>query len=100
MRVPTAADALDVDRRFSRSAPEAQASGPDDPAPSIPPSRRSAARSLLALFLVVGLATAVVAGWQTKHAAARQSRQSFDQQASGIAATVTRTLQRDADLTT
>ncbi len=90
----------DVDRRFFRSAPEAQEPGPDDSAPSVPPSRRAGARALLSLVLVAGLATAVVAGWQTKNAAAHQSRLSFDQQASGIAANVTRTLQRDADLTT
>jgi len=100
MRAAPGADALDVDRRFSKSAPEAQGPGPDDAAPSIPSSRPGLARVLLSLFLVAGLATAVVAGWQTKTAAARQARQSFDQQASGIAANVTKTLQRDADLTT
>ncbi len=59
-----------------------------------------AVRALLALFLVVGLAGAAIAGMQAKNAAARQSRQSFDQTASGIAARVTTALQRDADLTT
>ncbi len=62
--------------------------------------RRGMARALLSLFLVVGMATAVVVGWQSKSAAARQSHQSFNAQASGIVANVTKTLQRDTDLTT
>jgi len=62
--------------------------------------RRGVARVLLALFLVVGLAAAVGATWQWKNIKARQTRQAFDQHASGVAARVTKTLQRDTDLTT
>jgi diguanylate cyclase (GGDEF)-like protein len=80
------------------SGPEV--SEPDDVAPSAAAPRRGVARVLLALFLVAGLAAAVVAGTQSKNAAAQRSRQAFDTQASGIAAGVSQVLQRDADLTT
>ena len=63
-------------------------------------SRRGVARILLSLFLIVGLASAVFAGWQWKNVQARQARQSFHAQASGVAAKVTKALQRDIDLTT
>jgi hypothetical protein len=55
---------------------------------------------LLSLFLVAGLAAAVGATWQWKNIQARQTRQSFDQHASGVAARIAKTLQRDTDLTT
>ncbi len=76
---------------------------PAEPAPEDRPRvapHRVVVRALLALFLVAGLAGAAVAGWQSKNAAARQTQQAFTQQASGIAASVTKALQRDADLTT
>ena len=71
---------------------------PGDAPPAGP--HRAVVRALLALFLIVGLASAAVAGTQSKNAAARQARQTFDQTASGIAANVAKALQRDADLTT
>jgi diguanylate cyclase (GGDEF)-like protein len=55
---------------------------------------------LLSLFLVAGLAAASLAGWQWGRSVNRQARASFDQRASVVAANVTKTLQRDADLTT
>ncbi len=71
----------------------------DQPGASARP-RPGVARVLLALFLVVGLGAAVGATWQWKTIKARQNRQAFDQRASGVAARVTKTLQRDTDLTT
>ncbi len=71
-----------------------------DPAPGTAPrSRRALTRVLLALVLVAGMATAAAAGWQWKKVADRQTRQTFDQQASAVAARVTKQLQRDTDLT-
>ena len=72
--------------------------GHEPPGPR--PQRRGTARALLSLFLVAGLAAAVVAGWQWKNVATRHARQSFDQRASAVAAKVTKELQRDTDLTT
>jgi diguanylate cyclase (GGDEF)-like protein len=55
---------------------------------------------LLSLFLVAGLAAAGGATWQWKNIQAHQTRQAFDQHASRVAARITKTLQRDTDLTT
>jgi diguanylate cyclase (GGDEF)-like protein len=75
-------------------------SADDSPPQAKPRSRRGVTRVLLALFVVAGLATAATAGSQWKKAVDRQTRQSFDQQASAVADRVTKQLQRDADLTT
>ena len=61
---------------------------------------RDLERALLALFVTLGLATAIGAGWQWGRTTDRQNRQAFDQHASGVAARITRTLQRDVDFTT
>ena len=61
--------------------------------------RRGTARALLALFLVIGLATAAGAGWQWSRTVDRQTRQTFHHQASTVAAAVTTAIKRDADLT-
>lgn len=96
--VATAAETASVDFVSAPAAPpqaaSPQAASGDTPvrAASGDGRRRApgvAVRALLALFLVVGLAGAAIAGMQAKNAAARQSRQSFDQTASGIAARVT-----------
>ncbi|HEY5026460.1 MAG TPA: bifunctional diguanylate cyclase/phosphodiesterase [Acidimicrobiales bacterium] len=94
-------------RRRAISAPEAETSAPEaeESEPNTQPvvtarPRRAVARVLLALFLVAGLAAAAGATWQWKNVQARQTRQAFDQRASGVAAKVTKALQRDADLTT
>jgi diguanylate cyclase (GGDEF)-like protein len=70
------------------------------PPPTKPRSGRAVTRVLLALFLVAGFVSAAVAGSQWKKVVDRQTRQSFDQRASGVADRVAKQLQRDADLTT
>src|ERR1700722_10185465 len=62
--------------------------------------RRGVAPVLLSLFLVAGLPAAGGATWQWKNIQAHQTRQAFDQHASRVAARITKTLQRDTDLTT
>jgi len=89
---PAAAEQIIVD--------EAQGPEPDGQPVARGRSRRGVARILLSLFLIVGLATAVFASWQWKNVESRQARQSFHEQASGVAAKVTKALQRDIDLTT
>ncbi len=82
------------------SAPESEGSeAAERPRPVAPP-RRAVARVLLALFLVGGLGAAAGAGWQWTRVVNRQAHQSFNQQASEVAARVTKALQRDTDLTT
>ncbi len=91
---------LSMGRRRAISAPESEASEPDERSVSRPRPHRGVARVLLALFLVAGLAAAAGASWQWKTVQARQNRQAFDQKASSVAAKVTTALQRDTDLTT
>ncbi len=83
----------------AESAPAAAESTPSPARRATPRPRRGLTRVLLALFLVAGLASAAAAGWQWKKVVDRQNRQSFDQQASGVAARITKQLQRDTDLT-
>ncbi len=101
IHAPEAEDQIEVAEAHGQvQVAEAHGSEPDErPVPTRRP-RRGVARVLLSLFLVVGLAAAVFASWQWKNVEARQARQSFHQQASGVAAKVTKGLQRDIDLTT
>ena len=88
-------------RRRDKSASEAPPpQAEEQPRPGLGPRRRGGAWALLSLFLVAGLVAAALAGWQWGRSVDRQARTSFDRRASVVAANVTKTLQRDADLTT
>jgi len=78
--------------------PPPTATAPTPPARTRPP-RRAPVRVVLSLVAAAGLAGATLAGWQWSNSVNRQARQSSDRQAEAVAARVTTTLQRDADLT-
>ena len=69
-------------------------------APSAPPEWfRGRAWTWLTVFVVVGLATAALAGWQWGRGVDTRNSQRFDQSATAVGSSIATVLQRDAALT-